>query len=167
VEIARSRKGFTIKVIIDEGECLLNSFFKEITISKSVDKNFGTNTKGNLLTCLDATKSQMFNNTKQSFNKQSPTFVGCLSALSASSETFEDYQFKSQSPTTKKNNDLKILIKAKKGHYEDFTVFHSIDSIKVISSKKGDAFLLCKILNNNTLLFNVNTFAFVAEFKKK
>lgn len=132
-----------VSIIIEEGESMLNTLVKETSISRCIDRTFGTKVKGNLCTALDRSTNTLSNPDNEDVDSTNNHFIfGIIRAEPGPYNTYELFEFidfpRINEPC------LKIKIDTGASFYEDFTVFKEIDSIDIIL--KSETYNICKVV---------------------
>jgi hypothetical protein len=95
--LVREKKSQNYKLVflVDEAESLFNSFFTEIIIDRPLDKLFKVPCKGNGLTALDSSKSELLLNPDLQYSGDQPLVRGKLCAIPGNPQNFEYFSFSS------------------------------------------------------------------------
>lgn len=157
---AKKEKGYKVMFIVDEAESLFNSFESEIILEKPHDKLFKTSIKGNTLTSIDNSKSELLINQDVKFSDESSLIRGRITAIPADKENFEYFNFSTYNINT---HDLILYIYVKNEAFSDFTAFCNIQEIyiwhEIFVTKENQEGILkvCKI-EENIAIFNSDIF---------
>ena len=135
---------------------MLNSLHSSVSICTCKDRSFGTGINGNVINALNKSAAILkFNGdvTRTSNLK----IEGYIVAIPTSTNTYEFSQFLEESKSRiEAKKKLALVIQPSDGHYNDFTVYKQISSIKFKLGFK--VYDLCTVTENNTIRFDRNIF---------
>jgi hypothetical protein len=105
--ILAREKNYEVIFLIDEAESLFNSLQLEVILERPQDKLFKTPTKGNGLTAIDNSKSELPMNFNVQFVKDKNLIKGRISAIPGNTQNFEYFTF---SPYNINTDDLLLYL---------------------------------------------------------
>jgi hypothetical protein len=166
---ARKEQSYKIVFIVDEAESLFNSFESEIILEKPQDKLFKTSIKGNALTSIDSSKSELLINHDVKFSDEYSLIRGRITAIPADKENFDCFNFSTYNINT---HDLILCIYVKNKAFSDFTAFCNIEEIFiwheifVTKENEGGILKICRI-EENIATFNSDIFSILETLYEK
>lgn len=167
--ILAREKGYEVIFLIDEAESLFNSLQLEVVLERPQDKLFKTPAKGNGLTAIDSSKSELLMNSNVQFLKNTNLIKGRISATPGNTQNFEYFTF---SPYNINTDDLLLYLYTKEPIFSESIVFCKIEKVSIsnylfITKDNTEGIVNICDLTQDKVIFNESIFKIIEALHEK